>query len=218
MGSDFWVAAGAVGTFIVAVVALFANQLRRYVLPARLQLQIHPRSPAFQLVQRNYDLGHFEGLGSIASYWFRLWIYNAGGSSANGVQVFVAKLEQKIDGDYETVASFLPANLVWTHDDATERQAIHKGMGAYVELGYFDAPNAEAAQHLCLRVEGSSTDGHLLTAGRYRLTVRVAAEYVGPVDYVIEINVDGGWDPNPDVMFAKHVVVRPRWGVPFDLP
>src|SRR5712692_6582762 len=95
----------AIGTIVLAFVAVFQEWLRRLVIRPALKLEAHVSRPDCH--KTKFSVGY-------TVYYFRLCVENTGNDAAREVQVYLAAVErQRLDKTYEAVGRFTPMNLVW---------------------------------------------------------------------------------------------------------
>jgi hypothetical protein len=178
-----------------------------------------------QIFRPNYDC-----------YYVRLWISNCGKTRAENVEVFVANIAKKINGNkYVNLENFLPMNLIWAHTKIRKSgpeiitHGISPEMGKHCDLGYIikpkdrdqianafsrdnphDLPNISKEKTImCLVVEKpSNTKGHLLGPGDYQLTLEVAASNAKPNQIKIQLSITGDWFEEGELMFTKGIIVE----------
>ena len=135
-----WVAASA--TLTAVAVALFKDDILRAQRRPRLHVTAELKAPHC----RKTFLGPYNvqrvalTMVTAPCYFLRLWIDNRGRSRAERVQVFVASVSRRsLGGSFETLESFMPMNLRWSHGlpDGTPEivvDGISSGMGKHCDL------------------------------------------------------------------------------------
>lgn len=113
-------------------------------------------------------------------------------------------------------------NLLWSHGRPGQSEVFAQGispqMGRHCELAHivdpahserFGIPHVDAVLGQCwliLDLEAPPNVGsHLLSAGDYRLIVRVAAANALPAIHTIELSLSGRWYDEQDKMFFDGV-------------
>jgi hypothetical protein len=114
---EFWTHTGpewltAIGTVLVAVIAVFQEWFKRLIVRPKLKLIARVARP-------DAEKFVWEDRPHCAAYYFRLAVTNAGNTEARDVQLYMASVERRRqDGRYEIVERFSPMNLRWTHIDS----------------------------------------------------------------------------------------------------
>jgi hypothetical protein len=140
-------------------------------------------------------------------YWVRAKVENSGQTRAEKVQVYASKLAKLgADNRFENIPTFLPLNMKWTNSPPGGPGAILDGispkMGAFCDIVAIcnpantfwnkpagTPPNTTVGQ---LQLE-AFTGAEMLPPGTYRLTLRIAAANVEPIDKVFEFKHTGTW-------------------------
>jgi len=206
----FWTAVAAIGTVGAVIVALFKDELLSRLRRPDFQLRINMGSPD---CNKTDVVGPDERM--TMGYAMRLWVKNSGGSTARRVQVFVDSLERALpDGGYETVSSFLPMNLTWSHSQVGSppvvfSEGIAPDMGQHCNLAMVPWPAlpnpTSAALYLYTEVQ-PLTLSSVLDAGDYRLKLKVAADNRKPKDFSLLLRFEGVWHDDETEMFQRGVV------------
>ncbi len=206
----------AIGTFVLAFVAVFQEWLRKLIVRPRLGLDAVVSRPDCQ-----------KTITSIGAdvYYFRLRIENTGNDAARDVQVYLAVVErQKADKGYRAVARFSPMNLLWSIIRQPTLPILLPGMPPrYCDFAHVTIPRLkmssvedlpEVDEHtpvLALDLEVCPNNkGHLLEPGVYRFHLKLAASNHPVRDYTLEVDFKGIWFDNEDKMlsdgFGMHLV------------
>jgi hypothetical protein len=142
-------------------------------------------------------------------YYVRATVRNSGGTRAEKVQVQASKLAKLgADDKFADIQTFLPLNMKWSNSPpggaATTLDGISPGMAALCDLvSVCDPanphqrrpaglpPNTTVGQ-LQLEVAPLS-NSDLLPPGTYRLTLRIAAANVQPIEKIFQFKHTGVW-------------------------
>ncbi len=203
----------AVGTLFAVLVALFKDPFLAWRRKPRLDAKCTKDSPwTVRTAIIVYDKNTGNILWTGDCYCVRIEVENSGKTRAEKVQVYAAKLAKlAADNRFEDMQAFIPLNMKWANSPPSGASAILHGispkMGAFCDIVSLSdpanpyqgrptgaQPNATVGQ-LQLEVEPSN-QSHLLAPGTYRLTLRIAAANVHPVDKVFVFKHTGGWLPN----------------------
>jgi len=230
--------ATAIGTMLLAIVAVFQDKIRNCLTRPNLKLEIQPSPPdcmktSFRLPTPIYDsTGQRIGETSIdiPCYYFRLRVTNTGNCEAREVEVF-AKGLKRFSAKYETVDRFAPMNLLWSnvrkpflpilspkipkHCDVAHVVHPDTKKSVYHALPEIEAPAGffhEVGQELCVLALDLEVEpnslGHLLGPGFYQLTLVLAAANFPPQEYLLEIRITGDWFEDEDRMFGEAIRIR----------
>jgi hypothetical protein len=203
---------GAVGTIAAVVVALFKDSLLAWKRRPRLNATCTKETP---YTSRTPIVVH-DGKGAVLwtgdCYYVRAQVENSGKTRAEKVQVYASKLAKLgADQKFADMPTFIPLNAKWSNSPPGGVSAILDGispkMGAFFDLvGLCDPanphqgrppgtpPNTTVAE---LQLEVAPLTGsNLLPPATYRLTLRIAAANVEPIERVFEFTHTGTWLQN----------------------
>jgi hypothetical protein len=216
----------ASATFAAVLVALFKDEVLRFLRRPKLTVSIALAPPDCHKTMANYRTP--QGWQSADCYYLRLWVENVGKTRAERVQVFAASLSRRnADGNFRKTDEFLPMNLRWAHGQQAAggpeifAEGISPQMGKHCDLGHVmdpesradvgeDLPNVPAATSiLALDLEfPPNTRSHLIPPGTYQLALRVAAANSTPVTKTIEVTTTGEWFADQARMFTEGLGIR----------
>jgi hypothetical protein len=148
--TDWIVAIGTAVMAIVAIIAIFQDKIRSWLLRPKLQVFLQVASPDCTKTKFRYSIqepimpstntasstaGILPASNETEAYFFRLRVANTGNQKAENVEVFAAKLTRRLaDGTFKEVDSFLPMNLVWSYLNWLFFPAISPGIYKYCDL------------------------------------------------------------------------------------
>jgi hypothetical protein len=199
----------AVGTIAAVVVALFKDSILAWMRKPRLDATCEKEAPWTVKTPIVVHDGKGAVLWTGNCYYVRINVQNSGRTRAEKVQVYASRLAKLgADDRFADIPTFLPLNMKWTNSPADGATAVLDGispkMAAFCDIVSLcdpanphqsrptgAPPNATVAQ-LQLEVE-PFTGSHLLAPGTYRLTLRIAAANVKPVDRVFQFTHKGNW-------------------------
>jgi hypothetical protein len=214
--------AGAGGTFLAVLVALFKDEILRWRRKPDLTISASLTPPNCHKTTMTYtDRASAQMYRKVACYYLRIWVENIGKTRAERVQVYVSKLlRRSADGLFKEVQAFLPMNLRWSHGQQVSggpevfAEGISPGMGKHCDLGHVLDPKfrkdvghdllgvADDQTILVLDLEvPPATLTHLVPPGVYLLELRVAAANCSPVTKRIELTITGKWFEDERQMF-----------------
>ena len=206
--SDWAAIATAIGTFALAVVAVFQDKIRVWIM-----------SPKFSLSTSNVANAY---LGDVERphYSLRIAVENLGNAEARQVEVLAKSLRrQRGTGEFETVPNFRATYLAWAGSEG-ERvlEVLNPEMPQYCYVGrvfqkarlplswYSGVPDPTedylgTVTILDLPAPVGSGERQRFSPGNYLLTVRIGAANAKPIEEVLKLNLTGRWTQNvPDVL------------------
>jgi len=206
-----------IATFILALIALFQDRLRTIVFSPNLDLEPGHFYPDYNKVPiTNTRTG--EELTKACCLGIR--VRNAGPSSAEKVEVFVAKLCREENGVFQKVAGFYPLNLTWRNYNTVFLDRILPNTSRECALGQIVNPNQKqkvGADHPSLGLPADrspfqltlstipNTRSDLLKPGKYHLFLEIGAANARHVKKrTVELEFTGEWLPET----KKMVVAR----------
>jgi hypothetical protein len=210
----------AVGTLVVAAVAVFQEPIRGLFYRPRFRLSVQTEPPDCVMV----PFMRLDGTFVADAVYLRLWVENVGSATAKNAEVFAKELRrQRADGEWERIDTFPPMNLNWANLGMIYFPGIAAGMGKHCDIGHIIDPARrqilrEDAPTLGLTVQQTSlafdlmaapnNRGHIVGPGEYRLYVLVAAENARPIEGTVAISVRGTWYADETRMLRDGVGVR----------
>ena len=106
----------ALGTFLLAFVAVFQDKIRDYFKSPRLDLSIELSPPDCHkttMVDTN-STRDGESFTNWSAYYYLIRIWNKGKTSARNVEVIVSDVSKKEGDKYKRIEGFIPDNLLWS--------------------------------------------------------------------------------------------------------
>jgi hypothetical protein len=213
----------AIGTIVLAMVALFQDTVRGWFYRPRFRPSIETKPPDCIAVPLNNPL---DGAFVANSVYLRLWVENVGNATAKNAEVYAKELrQQRADGTWERVGAFPPMNLKWANLGIIYFPAIAPKMGKHCDVGHIVDPARrhlahEDAPRLALTDQQTSLafalmvapnhKGHIVGPGEYQLDILVAAENARPIRRTVAISLRGTWDADETRMLRDGVGVTIR--------
>jgi hypothetical protein len=203
--------AAAIGTLILAFVAVFQEWIKSLFFKPVLDLDVRVARP-------DAEKTWFDANTEV--YYFRVAVTNTGRRVAEDVQVYVSAIKRKkVDTKYETLDRFTPMALRWTHKGvATLPFLLPKMPRADCDLGHISDPGRKVGtfeslpdvldEQAVFAVETEVTPnskGNLLGPGEYRLYLKVAASNCPPNDFMVKLKMPGDWFPDEERMFRDGI-------------
>jgi hypothetical protein len=220
--------ATAIGTLVLAFVAVFQDKIRYWLTRPKLKLEIQSSPPdcmrtAFRQNVANYDPNtgqRYERQIEIPCYYFRLRVTNEGNCEAREVEIFAKDLKKHHErkSEFEPVSRFAPMNLLWSNVRKPFLPILSPQIPKHCDLAHVvhphrkqamphvlpDVPSDQCVLILDLEVEPNSC-GHLLEPGFYRLTLMLAAANAPPREYLLDMRITGDWYEDEARMLAEGV-------------
>lgn len=227
--SSFGQYLGAAATFGAVLVALFKDEVLRWIRRPKLTVRIESQPPDCLLVPSAIVYDRTGELWRGPIYYLRLWIENVGKGRAEQVQVFVSTLfKENANGAFAPVAEFEPMNLRWSNSrDPSNPEifapGISRDFGKHCDLCSVSDPDnptdvlegykGQCVANLQLEVIPSA-NRHRLSPGKYVLEIHVGAANADSVTTYVQLRITGAWSAVWETMFREHlgvqIVPRPR--------
>lgn len=197
---------GALGTIAAVVVALFKDSILAWRRKPRLDATCTKQSPWTARVP--YTVSHNgQVLWTGESYWVRAKVENSGQSRAKKVQVYAGGLARLgVDGKFVDIPTFLPLNMRWANSPPGGQGATLDGisprMGAFCDIvaicnpanPYWPRPEGTPANTTVGQLQLEAfTGAEMLPPGTYRLSLRIAAANVEPIEKIFTFRHTGTW-------------------------
>lgn len=209
----------AIGTLILASVAVFQETIRGWLYGPELRASIKGAPPDCVSVPFTSQ----DGVFLADSVYLRLWVENFGNATARNVEVYAKELRRKrVDGEWERVTAFPPMNLNWANLGNIYFPGIAPGMGKHCDIAHISDPArrrylGEDVPKLGLSSTQTSLafdlmvkpnhKGHIVGPGDYELDILVAAENVHPLKRTITISLPGTWYIDEPMMLRDGIGV-----------
>jgi hypothetical protein len=217
---------GAIATTLAVIVALAKDSIRAWWNRPRLEVVCKNRSP-WTIKTRIHILSSQQILWQGDCYWVRIEVKNSGPTRAEKVQVYASRLEKLgADEKFAGIESFIPLNMKWSNSPANAPlvtlDGISSMMSAFCDVVSVSdpsnptekirppgAPEGMTLGYLQLEVAPNS-GSHLLPPGKYKLTLRIAAGNVKPIDRVLTFKHTGAWTFDEETMRRDYISVELR--------
>jgi len=213
----------AIGTVILAIVALFQDFIRSWIKTPSLQISTGSCAPfCKKLLFIRPDNPNLKAEG----YAARICVKNTTPrlrikSRAENVEVFVLRLSKKqTDGSFYPIQEFEPRNLIWSHS-FSPITSISPEMERYCFIGRIIKP--ENRHHFpdfdidtfnmnetCLRIDvdiARHTKEHIIPPGSYRIDCLIGASNTKAVKSTFEIFISGEWFDDELKMYERGLVI-----------
>lgn len=115
----------AASTVLLAIVAVFQDRIRAWVMQPRLDISVAGGPPDCHKTEMAPRVG-----GQVRPvYYLRFRVRNSGSRRAELVEVYAEELlRQQADGSFRRVDEFLPMNFLWSHIGQPILGGISPGM------------------------------------------------------------------------------------------
>lgn len=194
----------ALATIVLAIVAVFQDRLRSWVFSPKLDVEQGPFYPDPVKIPLTDGDGNFV----TEACYLQIRIKNDG-TTAEKVEVFIAKIEKEINGIFHKVESFYPLNLKWRHYGTIFLDRLSPNTGRDCTLGRIVNPQQKQKvgdDNPLLNIPQDrspfrldlatipNTRSDLLSPGRYRLFLEIGASNTRhPKKRMIELEFTGEW-------------------------
>ena len=210
----------AVGTLIVAAVAVFQEPIRSLFYRPRFRPSIKTEPPDCVMV----PFTALDGTFLANAVYLRLWVENVGSATAKNAEVYARELRRlRADGRWERIRAFPSMNLKWANLGKIIFPGIAPEMGKHCDVGHITEPERrrilrEDAPSLGLTDQQTSlafdlmaapnNKGHIVGPGEYQLDILIAAENARPIRRTIAISLKGPWYADEERMLGDGVGVK----------
>lgn len=217
----------AVGTLLLAIVAVFQDKIRHWVLSPKLNISCSNDPPdCHKTIYKMID--HTTGQVILAAecYYFRIRVHNTGDRSAENVQVFAEELSVKqIDGTFKALNSFIPMRFNWANLGKPVMDYILPQTYRHCDIGHIldpvlrrqfpmeDDPRlGVSATNTILSCDlevKPFTMTHLIPPGDYRLCLSIGAtNAIYPIKEFLSIYISGQWFTNETQMLSVGTTLK----------
>ena len=189
----------AIGTVAVAILAIWGDRVRDYLLGPRL---------ALALVNESGDLT--QRANGARVYYFHLRVTNGNRRlPAQGVRVVVQGISKRApSGAFVQQPLVYPLQLVWTpmEPGEIERTVVQNST---CDFGFLDETGNQRAFQLAIALLPNNVRGHVGRDECVRFEVVATGQNVFSLKpTVVEVSWDGQWTENQEEM-KRHLVIRP---------
>lgn len=225
-----WVS--GIGTLLAVIIALFKDPIVAWRRRPRLDVTCSKEVPWTVKVPITVWQGKWPGGGGGRwggdCYFVRIKVENTGRTRAEKVQVSAVNLAKRgVDDNFTDILTTLPYDMRWSNGPPapeppmTVLDGISRKMSAFCDIvslcnpanPYQRRPTGMPAYPAPLTVGqlqlefDLADEWHLLAPGTYRLTLRIGAANVEPIDRTIEFAHDGRWTPEELAMRRDYLAV-----------
>ena len=214
------VAVGFLLFFAAMFTAVFQERIRQWWHAPSLKIVFEQDPPLCNIVPTRVEAG--SATEEFPAYFCRFHVSNEDGrGAAEDVSVMATRLQEYVNGALVEKEDFLPQHLKWAHRDTPTIRVLPKGffwscvIGAVREKhkvsqgflpGFGDkhwVTDIEALgdyEFMIEVLEPHTSRYHILPPGRYKLTIRVAAENHPPIETDFDFEFTGEWYDGEEAM------------------
>jgi hypothetical protein len=218
---DKWTAIGtlvlAAGTILLAIIALFQENIQRRFRRSHLTLEIRKAPPdTHQIAMKRYvdtGKGSVLELPQIPALYVRARIIHVKGPSANQVEIVVEKVWNGHGKGRTPRDTFLPLSLSWAHFGGSTI-AIPHGIFRYCDVGRFvkDEKSEKTFFMFTTVVQpnavATGSPPNVLEAGDYEFELMMTGDNVKPVRTTWRLSFLEEWSEDESEML-KRIVIAP---------
>jgi hypothetical protein len=190
----------AMGTVIVAILAIWGDKVRARIAGPKLVLQL--RDTQGNLTYSEGEKGTIRYL----AYYHVMVVNKRKWSPAKNVRILVTRIEKRLpDGSFHPEPLPIPLQLTWAHPQFHELFPTISDTDT-CDLGYL--AEDERRFKLSLYVVPNSFSGYVRPNESLRVSISaVAHNFVSKTPLVLEISWDGAWNEYMDTL-SRHLVVK----------
>lgn len=203
-----WTAVLAFATFLVAIVAVFAEPLRRWHNRTKVDVTLNALPPDLHQIEMTNT---FTGEPAGNAIYSRLRVSNAGTVAAENVEVFVSEVRS----GSRVVPTFLPLSLTWSHYvPPSSTMRIPAGMYRHCDLGRFQEHNGDVVFLVSTIVQPNAVSSGLppnfLPAGEYEIDTTFGGDNVELWSATWRVTFEGPWSDDESVMLKRIKLSRAK--------
>jgi len=215
-----WIA--ALGTAVLAVVAIFQETIRGWFYRPKFQVSVKTEPPDCVMVPIIARDGSF----TANAVYLRLWVENTGNATGRNVEVYAMELRcKRMDENWERVGTFPRMNLRWANDGTVFFPSIAPAMGKHCDVAHITDPSKREQLGESLSTSSSQNNstllvfdlmvtpnhrGNIVQPGTYELDILVAADNVQPMPVTLSIILSGDWYPSEIDMLRDGIGIGVR--------
>ena len=214
----------AIGTAILAVIALFQDYIRSWIKTPKLEVTTGSCTPFCKklLFIRKDDPGK-----KADGYALRIRVKNVNPrfhikTRAVCVEIFALRLLKKqTDGSFQSVQDFEPRNLIWSNSFYPLAD-ISPEMERYCFIGRLISPenrhnfpdfdiDSYNINETCLRIDvdvARNTKEHIIPPGTYHLECLIGSANTRAFKKTFEISISGEWFDDEMKMYEKGIQIK----------
>lgn len=184
----------AIGLFSIVIIALFGNQIRQLLFPAKLNVEVLDKNGELTIL----DNGH-------RVVYYHLRIINETSVIVHKCRVFLRKIQKRLeDGQYCDIPFSVPPRYIWTPSESSP-EGVDIVNEQIVDFGYV----IDSAKEFKPTVTPilNSFKGSLRQNETFRYYIEIIAENYRPKKLIgIEVSWNGYW-PEDLTQMHKHLII-----------
>lgn len=199
VGAINWEKWTAIGTLALAgatVLALLAAPLRRWIVRARLTMEIRTRPPDMHKIAMTTQPPEASSLYTI---YMRIRVVHKRGAPAENAEIMTTSLRSLKGRESEVVTTFLPLNLAWSNSvSPTSTLRIPHGGFRFCDLGHFiQSTTGKTVLYLDPIFKPNPVEGgvtpYVIPAGDYEIELVLTADNTRPQTRRWQIRFSPTW-------------------------
>jgi hypothetical protein len=209
-----WTAIGTLALAGATVLALLAAPLRRWIVRARLTMEIRTRPPDMHKILMTTRPPEASSRYTI---YMRIRVVHKRGAPAENAEIMTTSLRRLAGRESEVVTTFLPLNLAWSNSlSPTSTLRIPHGGFRFCDLGHFvRSTTGETVLYLDPifkpnPVEESGIPPYAIPAGDYEIELVLAADNTRPQTCRWQIQFGPEWSEVQSEMLERIAVTPVR--------
>jgi len=209
----------AIGTLLLAFIAVFQDKIRAYVQSPKLDCQMELKPPdCHRTVMTGDNLSFFAFY-----YLFKIW--NNGNISAKNVEVIISNVLKKEGAEFKNVDGFFPDNLKWSFigpkiycDYISPGTFKHFNLGHILDPHFRSRLSGENNTELPVNVKEtifcfdvnfrSNRLSYLVSPGTYKFTITIGCENAKSKSKNYMIEVTGKWFEDEPRMLNEGFTIK----------
>ena len=210
--ANLWVNIGlAIVTFLVFVVALFQERIRRYWNRAVLDMEINLTPPNSHQISLSNPQGQIIG----QTIYIRIKVLHKIGSAGENVEIMPVKFWRVNENNKPLILKyFLPINLVWSNfQPRTNTIRVPIGLFRHCDFGHFVKSQSENKSILSLDTiiqpnpVANGEIPNVIKSGKYHFELLLSGDNVKALRKKWEIEFDE-WSDDESEMLNKNIKIK----------
>lgn len=177
------------------IVALFGKNIRQWLFPARLNIEILDKNGELTIL----DNGH-------RVIYYHIRVINTGKAIVNNCSAFLTKIQKLEGGQFQDIPFSVPLRYSWSPAETTP-EGVDVVTERIADLGYVIESSTEFKPTVTPIL--NSFRGNLKHHETFRYYIELIAENYRPRNpFCIEVNWDGIWPDNMEEMHQHLKIIR----------
>ena len=215
--STIWTALGVIVALILGVVGIFQDWVRAWIKKPNLNISIKLSSPDCVKTFLRYPV---TDQFYCDAYYLRFRVENNGNYQAEDVEAVVVELHKKVGNVYEKVVNFLPLNLLWVPNSASQitKPKIQPSLFKYLDFGHivksefadlgsYGFDNKKKVVFILDTEAPPNTGSHIIFPGEYIIKIKFAGNNLKLIEKSYKLMIEDDWIDNETAMLQNIIQI-----------